>query len=147
MSSDSEKSKDPSFQVVDKRRFDTSGQERSAQSAPQSESAHATKEPLHGAETTQQFIVKDSPSDHNDEPVAFTSFIMSLSTNVLVQLGQMQAPPGMEIPIDREAARQTIDILTMLHKRTRGNLSTEEARFFEEVLHTLRVSYLHGKTK
>lgn len=147
MSSDSEKSKDPSFQVVDKRRFDTSGQERSTQSAPQSESTQATKEAAHAAETTQQFTVKDAPTDHNDEPVAFTSFIMSLSTQVLVQLGQMQAPSGMEIPVDREAARQTIDILAMLQQRTRGNLSAEEARFFEEVLHTLRVSYLHGKSK
>jgi hypothetical protein len=147
MSSDSEKSKDPSFQVVDKRRFDTSGQERSSESAPQSASVHATDSAAQAPGEGPQFTVQDSPSEHNDEPFAFTHFIMSLSTNVLVQLGQMPAPSGMEIPIDREAARQTIDILAMLQKRTKGNLSAEEARFFEEVLHTLRVAYLHAKSK
>jgi hypothetical protein len=53
----------------------------------------------------------------------------------------------MEIPVDVESARQTIDILAMLQRKTRGNLSTEEVRFMEEVLHTLRMSYVRRKQK
>jgi hypothetical protein len=91
--------------------------------------------------------MKDSPQVDEQEPVAFTSFVMSLATQVLVQLGEMPPPSGMEIPLDLEAARQTIDIMTMLQRRTRGNLSAEEARFMEEVLHSLRVSYINAKKK
>ena len=72
---------------------------------------------------------------------------MSLATQVLVQIGEMPAPGGMEIPIDMVAARQTIDIIAMLQKRTRGNLSTEEARFLEEVLHSLRMSFVARSKK
>jgi hypothetical protein len=53
----------------------------------------------------------------------------------------------MEIPFDLESARQTIDIMSMLQKRTRGNLSPDEARFMEDVLHSLRMSFINAKKK
>jgi hypothetical protein len=53
----------------------------------------------------------------------------------------------MEIPVDLEAARQTIDIIAMLQRRTRGNVSAEEARFLEELLHSLRSSYVVATKK
>jgi hypothetical protein len=70
---------------------------------------------------------------------------MSLATQVLVQLGEMPPPQGMEIPLDLEAARQTIDIMTMLQRRTKGNLSADETLFMEEVLHSLRISFINAK--
>jgi hypothetical protein len=147
MSSDSEKPQNSSFQVVDKRRFDTTGQERSTETAAVSEQQTISTSKAQASDSTQQFTLRDSPSEHTEEPLAFTTFIMSLATQVLIQLGERPAPSGMEIPIDRESARQTIDIIAMLQKRTSGNLSSEEARFLEEVLHSLRVAYLHGKSK
>jgi hypothetical protein len=89
----------------------------------------------------------DAKSSEEAEPVAFTSFIMSLATQVLVQLGEMPPPQGMEIPIDLESARQTIDIMAMLQRRTKGNLSPDETRFMEEVLHSLRMSFINAKKK
>jgi hypothetical protein len=53
----------------------------------------------------------------------------------------------MEIPIDLESARQTIDIMAMLQRRTKGNLSPDETRFMEEVLHSLRMSFINAKKK
>lgn len=115
--------------VVDRRRFDAAGDSRSEDI---STTASSTKpEP--------DFKLEDGEVP---EEVAFSSFVMSLATQVLVQIGEMPAPGGMEIPIDMVAARQTIDIIAMLQKRTRGNLSTEEARFLEEVLHSLRMSFV-----
>lgn len=136
MSTNDQDSGEKSFQVVDKRRFDASGKER--------ESGGESPTPPPGP-NTNEFTMRDSPAESNEEPVAFTSFIMSLATQTLVQIGDMKPPPGMEIPIDLEAARQTIDILSMLQHRTRGNLSQEEARFFEEILHSLRISYVNKK--
>jgi Domain of unknown function (DUF1844) len=118
--------------VVDRRRFDSSGTERteSAQAQPE-------EKPAVGAEAG--FKIEAGP---DKEEVAFGSFIMSLATQVLVQMGEMPAPNGMEIPVDLTAARQTIDIIAMLQRRTRGNLSAEEAHFLEEVLHSLRSSFV-----
>lgn len=147
--------KTKSFQVVDKRRFDSAGKERSSEEQSQKNvefadySEHATADDQ--SETTsshpQGFTMKQQDMSGDDEPVAFTSFIMSLATQVLVQLGEMPPPSGMEIPRDLESARQTIDILTMLQQRTRGNLSNEESRFLEEVLHSLRMSFINAKKK
>jgi hypothetical protein len=67
---------------------------------------------------------------------------MSLATQAMVQLGQMAPPPGMDIPVDVESGKGTIDILGMIQQKTLGNLTKEESKFLEDVLHTLRVSYV-----
>lgn len=77
-----------------------------------------------------------------ESEVNFSSFVMSLATQAMVQLGQMAPPPGMEIPVDVESGKGTIDILAMIQQKTRGNLSKEETKFLEDVLHTLRISYV-----
>lgn len=132
-----------SVNVVDRRRFDSAGEERkdssegaSAQAAQSSQSGKVTQD--------AQRADKGFTLEHSDqkEEVAFGSFIMSLATQVLVQIGDMPAPQGMEIPVDLNAARQTIDIISMLQRRTRGNLSAEESHFLEEVLHSLRTSFV-----
>lgn len=143
MSSNDQNPNEKSFQVVDKRRFNASGQEREATSSKGETDITQESRPLDSTD----FTMKESPSDNQDEPVAFTSFIMSLATQVLVQIGEMKAPSGMEIPVDLEAARQTIDILEMLQKRTKGNLSQDEARFLEDILHSLRMSYVNKKAR
>jgi hypothetical protein len=157
-----------SFQVVDRRRFDSDGRERQhgdevvadrsvngatgsdrptpqaagraevrSASGPSAEQAEA----LHVDRTlAQQFQMESGEVDESG--VSFTSFLMSLATQALVQIGEMDPPEGMEIPLDIEAGRQTIEILSMLQRKTRGNLSSEEGRFLEEVLHTLRMSYV-----
>jgi hypothetical protein len=164
MSSEKEQSQQAkSFQVVDKRRFDSAGHERSAETSepaktdsldnapgtPESASAQGATGPhaQNIGAREPQFTMSSSPAEEEAEPVAFTSFIMSLATQVLVQLGEMEPPNGMTIPIDLDSARQTIDIMTMLQRRTRGNLSGDEARFMEEVLHSLRVSFINAKKK
>jgi hypothetical protein len=155
MSSGNDKAQDKTFQVVDKRRFDSAGHERSTSTA-----STVQEHPLSGPSKGEQaapaaqetgnagnFTMKDSPQIDEAESVAFTSFIMSLATQVLVQIGEMPPPEGMSIPIDFDSARQTIDLMAMLQRRTKGNLSAEEARFMEEVLHSLRVSFISAKKK
>ena len=139
MSGEDEGQKSKSFQVVDKRRFDSSGNERSehaeevASSTGQSQ-AQTTKEVDGGS---------GMESGESTQPeVNFSSFVMSLATQAMVQLGQMAPPPGMDIPVDVESGRGTIDILSMLQQKTKGNLTAEEAKFLEDVLHTLRVAYI-----
>jgi hypothetical protein len=129
-----------SFQVVDKRRFDATGHERG-------EGEHENVTPPGSSvaqggtaqEVAGNFRMEEAPPESE---VNFSSFVMSLATQAMVQLGQMAPPPGMDIPVDVESGKGTIDILAMIQQKTRGNLSKEEAKFLEDVLHTLRVSYV-----
>ena len=126
----------PAFQVSDKRRFDSTGNERGT--TPQSENAGATTQEVAGN------FKMEAPSP--ESPTAtMTSFLVSLATQAMVQMGQMPPPPGMEIPVDVESAKGTIDILAMLQQKTLGNLTPEEAKLLEDVLHSLRVAYLRKK--
>jgi hypothetical protein len=159
MNEENANQKGKTIQVLDKRRFDSAGQERPADAAPtNSQSNSATQKTDTAASSVEAqvsadnqgsrgFTMQESNDNAEAEPVAFTSFIMSLATQVLVQLGEMPPPQGMEIPLDLEAARQTIDIMTMLQRRTKGNLSAEETRFMEDVLHSLRISFINAKKK
>jgi len=145
MSNNEESETKKTVNVVDRRRFDSSGESRSDADAKAAEAKAA--ESTAGASTEvagQGFKMADA--DQHEE-VAFGSFIMSLATQVLVQLGEMPAPGGLEIPVDLNAARQTIEIISMLQRRTRGNVSAEEAHFLEEVLHSLRTSFVARSKK
>jgi len=72
----------------------------------------------------------------------FATFILSLSHSALVHLGEAPHPDGDAPQKDLALARQTIDMLGMLEEKTRGNLTTEEARFLENMLFDLRMLYL-----
>jgi hypothetical protein len=129
-----------SFQVVDKRRFDATGHERGEDEHETVTSPGASVSQRSAAqEVAGNFRMEEAPPESE---VNFSSFVMSLATQAMVQLGQMAPPPGMEIPIDVESGKGTIDILAMIQQKTRGNLSKEETKFLEDVLHTLRVSYV-----
>jgi len=140
MSNNEESETKKTVNVVDRRRFDSSGESRSDAEPKAAGSAAGASPEVAG----EGFKMADA--DQHEE-VAFGSFIMSLATQVLVQLGEMPAPGGLEIPVDLNAARQTIEIISMLQRRTRGNVSAEEAHFLEEVLHSLRTSFVARSKK
>lgn len=130
-----------SFKVLDRRRFDSVGNERdeAAKPPPQKPAAPASEK---GPAVMNKPEIATSPGFEGEEEINFSSFVMSLATQSLMQLGEMKPPPGVEIAVDHEAARQTIDILRMLQKKTAGNLDASELKLVEEILHALRVSYV-----
>jgi hypothetical protein len=139
-----------SFQVRDRRRFDSDGNERSLEKEEPPASAKAgasasgpssTAKPS-GAPGPDMFSSAANGYHPGEQEISFSSFVMSLATQALVQLGQMEGPPGMELPFDPEAAMQTIEILTMLQGKTNGNLSDVESKLLEDILHNLRVVYV-----
>ena len=74
--------------------------------------------------------------------MSFTGLVLSLSAGVMVHLGE---PPegSTEAPDPNlELARQTIDILELLERKTRGNLDADEQRLLGSVLHELRMKYV-----
>ncbi len=82
-------------------------------------------------------------------PVDFTTFVLSLSTSALMHLGIVRQPDGGSAEPSFPMARQTIDLIALLHEKTRGNLTGEEERILGQVLFDLRMRYteLAGRTK
>lgn len=72
----------------------------------------------------------------------FSSFVLSLATQALMQLGEMPPPDGMAIEPDMDAARQTIAVLGLIEEKTRGNLLPEETELLTEVLHSVRICFV-----
>ncbi len=74
--------------------------------------------------------------------VDFITFIMSLSSSALVNLGEVPDPSTGKKEVNLELARHTIDILSMLEEKTRGNLNKEEENFFKDILFELKMKYV-----
>ena len=72
--------------------------------------------------------------------IDFSTFILSLSTTALYQMGLVSEPDsGQKMPPDRLLARQTIDTLEMLRDKTQGNLEEEETKLLEGLLYELHM--------
>ena len=72
--------------------------------------------------------------------IDFSTFILSLSTSALYHLGLVADPEtGQPGPKNLTLARQTVDTLEILQRKTRGNLEPEEARLLENLLFELRL--------
>lgn len=76
------------------------------------------------------------------EPLDFSTFILSLSTSVLMNLGLVENPVTGKTEKEPAVARQTIELITLLKEKTSGNLSDEEAKLMDNVLHELRLWYV-----
>jgi hypothetical protein len=74
--------------------------------------------------------------------VNFNSLIFSLSSSVLLHLGEIADPQSGEKKIDIALAKHTIDIIAMLKEKTQGNLTEEEEKFLESILTDLRLRYV-----
>ena len=74
--------------------------------------------------------------------VDFVTFILSLSTSALIQLGEIENPASKQPAKNLPLAKQTIDLIGMLQEKTKGNLSPEEQRLMENILFDLRMRYV-----
>lgn len=78
--------------------------------------------------------------------VDFSSFCLSLATSALYHLGVVGDPETGK-PVDEKnlpLAQQTIDALTMLQRKTEGNLDAEEAKLLDGLLYELRVRFVEA---
>ena len=75
--------------------------------------------------------------------VDFSTFVLSLGTTALYQLGVMADPASGEVANpDPLIAQQSIDTLEMLCEKTRGNLDEEERKLIESLLYELRMRFV-----
>ncbi len=74
--------------------------------------------------------------------VTFSTFVLSLASSALVQLGEAPDPTTGKHEEDIVLAKHTIDILSMLEEKTRCALDADETRLLEGLLYELRMKYV-----
>ena len=73
---------------------------------------------------------------------AFADFIEPLIAQAYMSLGMLRNPYSAKSSIDTGAARQMIEILTMLKDKTAGNLTPEEEDFLSTHLGELKLAFV-----
>ena len=63
--------------------------------------------------------------------IDFVTFILSLATSALIQLGEHEDGTAGG-PVNLPLAKQTIDMISMLREKTRGNLAPDETQHHRE---------------
>ncbi len=92
------------------------------------------------------FIMKDDPSGTKGPvKVDFSSFILSLYSSGLVQLGKVEDPITRKKNINLDLAKHTIEMIAMLEEKTKGNLTQEENKLLEALLNEIRLAFVEAK--
>ncbi|HSZ01364.1 MAG TPA: DUF1844 domain-containing protein [Terriglobales bacterium] len=73
--------------------------------------------------------------------MTFERFMASLYMSAMLQLGLMHEQGG-QPRVDLIGARQTIDTLSLLSEKTKGNLTSAEENFLQNCLYELRMAYV-----
>jgi hypothetical protein len=126
------------FTVTDKRAFREEGDAR--------EGAARAEDPKQSA--SEPFTMLDDAKTAKEAPpgtgarIDFPSYILSYYTQGLVLMGEVPNPYTNKKEEDLEGARHTVDILSMLEEKTKGNLSKEEEQLLEGVLYELRMKFM-----
>jgi hypothetical protein len=68
--------------------------------------------------------------------------VLSVQAAAMQHLGKVMSPMTGKVERNLDAARYSIDMLDMLQRKTAGNLTSEEQKLLDHVLHELRLNYL-----
>jgi len=158
--------KNESFKVTDRRLFTSEGELRT-DVAEEQEAAPAKAVPVEpgpaqertepppptAAEQKQQAdAYRKSSADMErqaelsgismrDIEVSFERFLASIYMTGMLQLGLMHEQGG-QPQLDLIGARQTIDTISLLSEKTKGNLTAKEENFLQNALYELRMAYV-----
>jgi hypothetical protein len=122
----------PGFTVRDRRTFDSEGKVK--------ESVRAEKE-----EDQKKDKDREEKKEKGAAPlpeVNFSSFLLSLSSSSLLHLGEIADPQSGEKKKDLALAKQSIDIISLLKDKTKGNLTQEEENLLDHLLYDLRMRFV-----
>jgi hypothetical protein len=72
----------------------------------------------------------------------FLQLVLMLQAAAMQHLGKLKHPESGAVERNLEAARSVIDMIDMIHVKTKGNLTEEETRLLSQVLQELRLNYV-----
>jgi hypothetical protein len=115
------------FTVKDKRTFDSEGKVREKFKKAEKEGAKEERK-------------RSAPLPE----VNFSTFLLSLSSSTLLHLGEVADPQSGEKKKDLALAKQSIDIMSLLKDKTKGNLTQEEGKLLDHLLYDLRMRFVNA---
>ena len=147
-----EKDDDKGFHVEDRRTSSGDAHEKPHEEKPAGEMADETAPDESGADTSAESsqdeqaggALEDVPGGDQMPRVDFSTFIFSLFSSALIQLGEMEDPVDGEKEQNLDAAKQTIDILNVMKEKTEGNLTEEESKFLENASAEIKWKFLNA---
>ena len=94
-------------------------------------------------DTTDSRHAKPKPVTNEPPPTAkkFLGFLNSLGVQALFHLGEIPNPETHQKEVNLEAAREIIDLLLEIKRKTEGNLSAEEKHFFDTFLPEVQMKF------
>ena len=120
------------FTIKDRRTFDTEGKVKEEEEKEKQEEGKKDEK-----------VEEEKEKEFTPLPeVNFSSFLLSLSSSILLHLGEIADPQSGEKKQDLALAKQTIDIITLLKDKTKGNLTEEEQNLLEHLLYDLRMRFV-----
>lgn len=122
----------PGFTVRDRRTFDSEGKVKESVRAEKQEDQKKDKD-------------REEKKEKGTAPlpeVNFSSFLLSLSSSSLLHLGEIADLQSGEKKKDLALAKQSIDIISLLKDKTKGNLTPEEENLLDHLLYDLRMRFV-----
>jgi hypothetical protein len=162
---------EPKLRVKDRRMFNADGSLRTPEPGEEPRAERSEPPPREAAEPSRDNVVQldgreragggaggearggqernepepketDEAAPRPGEPSLFADLVSSLAYQAAMLMGLIRDPLGPQMPTDMRAARQTIEMLSMLKDKTRGNLSADEATLLERALTDLRMQFV-----
>ena len=99
----------------------------------------ASPDPPRGDEERRNKSIADKALNPG---TAFADFVEPLIAQAYMSLGMLRNPYGQKPQVDVAAARQMIEILTMLREKTAGNLTPDEDDFLSTHLGELKLAFV-----
>lgn len=131
------------FVVKDRRIFSQDNQETEEEKEEHVEPASAEKSQPEDARKSSATTAQE---EHLRFPeINFPTFVASLNASALVHLGVIEDPVAGSKTKNLPMAKQTIDILSMLQEKTKGNLDGDEESMLKNILYDLRILYVKEK--
>jgi len=143
MASEEGKQEGKGFTVQDRRRFSPETGEAREEAAADSPKETAAAVKTNEAQAAPAIEAQPEPLPD----INFSTFVISLSTQALMHLGEITNPITGNIDTDVPAAKQMIDMLGMIREKTSGNLNANEARLMQDILFDLRMKYVEAVKK
>lgn len=152
--------KQPEFVVTDRRRLTAEGELREGvdsapptppqpgRSAPLAAPQQAAKPgpaPDQAGQTPDrsgQAAQRYAEAGSGFEKFNFEKIVLSFAQTTMLQLGLLASDPSQPLEPDIHGARETIDMLSVLQEKTRGNLTPQEQRLLDNSLYELRLAWL-----
>ena len=68
--------------------------------------------------------------------------IATFEAAAMQQMGKIAHPITGDVDVDLDGARDSVEMLDMVRRKTEGNLNEDESRLLEHVLYQLRMNYV-----